>query len=167
VVLEVFNPDWMSFPARVEIPSCVESITQREFSGAADLREVIFAKNDSLRRIEGFSNCTSLAQIEIPSSVETIGARAFSGCSSLIESIFAPGSHLKRIHGLGELLFAPDSHLREIDGFMNCILLYRIVIPSSLEILGINAFRSCRSLCEVLFVPDSHLKRIGGFTKCE
>jgi hypothetical protein len=65
-----------------------------------------------------------------------------------------------------EVIFNSPSECREINGFRDFVLLFRIVIPQSVEIIDWHGFRGCISLAEVLFGANSHLREIDGFSGC-
>jgi hypothetical protein len=167
----------------------------RGFNRCPRLREVLFAPESVLYKIDGFAECPSLFRIEIPSSVEILGEDSFMKCTGLNEIIFATDSHLKIMSGfcgcssliridipssveiikfsgfdectkLNEVIFAVDSHLRVIDEFRECLSLIRIDIPSSVEIIHAFGFSECTRLNEVIFAVDSHLRNIYGFQRC-
>jgi hypothetical protein len=67
---------------RIEIPSSVEAIWDKGFSGCISLNEIVFSSDSRLRILCGFHECTSLCRIENPSSVERLTCSSFPGCAS-------------------------------------------------------------------------------------
>jgi hypothetical protein len=53
--------------------------------------------------------------------------------------------------------FVADSVVRYIDDFEKCTSLYRIDLPSSVEVIDAHGFFGCTSLSEIIFSSDSHV----------
>lgn len=68
---------------RVTLPSSIDDINQKMFSGCSNLKEIIFP--DSIITIEAyaFEGCTSLESVTLPKNLVSIKDYAFSGCTSL------------------------------------------------------------------------------------
>jgi hypothetical protein len=56
--------------------------------------------------------------------------------------------------------------VKGIGGFGSCTLIYRIEIPSSVEIISTHGFCSCSSVTEVLAESECHVRDIGRFFEC-
>ena len=107
-----------------------------------------------------------------------IGSNCFSDCVSL--SVFAhpessgtSGTTEAGIKEVGTEAFKGCTSLRKIDlngvttidtyGFFGCESLQRVVLPETLETLGMAAFRYCRSLAIVEFAENGVLSSIANF----
>ena len=122
----------------VSIPKAVETIGISAFFNCTSLTTATFADDCLITSIgnETFGNCSKLTSIKIPKNVVSIGdskiteatSGAFSGCSSLSAVTFAEGSALKQIGNYT---------------FTSCGLLKAVALPSTLEKIGVGAFRAC------------------------
>ncbi len=154
---------------RVEIPDTVEILEDNCFADCAHLEEVVirgdrierfpcgaFRNCYALREVTippklrafgdaSFDNCESLTLVDMPATVSTIGYMAFSGTG--IEEIFIP-------HTVSEweekaFAYCTDLKLAELEegitvippeAFNGCCALKRVVIPSTVKSVGIQAF---------------------------
>lgn len=148
----------------VQIGDCVTalnnpSLSSPAFSGATDLKTVIFGENvgkidiqvfsgcyelkylinmpETITSIEesAFQNCRSLINITIPNNVSFIGAKSFSGCTSLTSVVInnRPGGN----NSIGNYAFG------------NCISLTSVTIPGSVSRIGNYAFYRCSGLTSI------------------
>jgi hypothetical protein len=83
--------------------------------------------------------------VVVPAGVEVLQENSFEWCRYLLSIEFEPGSRL-RILGS--------------QSFMGCRYLQRIVIPGTVELIGIAAFADCFSIEICEFERPSHLARI-------
>jgi hypothetical protein len=91
-----------------------------------------------------------LRSISIPASVEVIEKAAFEGCDGLESCIIAENASLVRI---------------EEEAFSECFALRTFYIPRSLEVVGENCFKKCRSLRRLRFASGEFLNKfVGDFT---
>ena len=143
----------------ISIPNSVTKIGEGAFNSCSNLEKIIFEKSSQLEVIgeSAFIDCTALEKIVIPSRVRTIGEDAFNGCKSLQQVIFEVNSDSKEIN------FEKSSQLEVIDNcaFIHCTALKKIVIPSSVRIIGEGAFSGCKNLQQVIFAAKSKLTSIG------
>lgn len=125
---------------------------------------------DKLKYISGtsggnggaFAECTNLSgSLIIPEGVVEIGHAAFADCTSLTGTLSLP-STLKRIG-------SKEGYTGYWDGaFKNCNFVCELILPESLEEIGMGSFSNCKSLYGELRLPDG-LKLIGesAFSGCE
>ncbi len=125
---------------------------------------------DKLKYISGnsggnngaFAECTNLSgSLIIPEGVVEIGPAAFADCTSLTGTLSLP-STLKRIG-------SKEGYTGDWDGaFKNCNFVCELILPESLEEIGMGSFLNCKSLYGELRLPDG-LKLIGesAFSGCE
>jgi hypothetical protein len=142
---------------KLEIPATVEIIESYGFSGLRTLTEVIFP--NGLTRIErsAFSD-TSIRILELPSTLLEIDPRAFEG----IEIVLWNPKHFVIENALNYEGVAKSILLSEkmdilIRSFARA---RRIIIPSSVEEIGIAAFSGISSLRTVECETGSRLKII-------
>jgi hypothetical protein len=107
----------------VSIPASVEIIEAQAIEHCTALKEILFAPDGRLRKIDGFQGNTNLSRVEIPPSVEWIGSLAFLKC-----------------YWLSEVTFTGESRMKRIDGFQWCCHVSRVAIPRSVEEIGLTAF---------------------------
>lgn len=109
-----------------------------------------------------FAECTNLSgSLIIPEGVVEIGHAAFADCTSLTGTLSLP-STLKRIG-------AKEGYIGDWDGaFKNCNFVCELILPESIEEIGMGSFSNCKSLYGELRLPDG-LKLIGegAFSGCE
>ena len=135
---------------KVTIPTSVESIGCRAFSGCSALVEVTITTSVELIGDDAFNGCSALEEVAIPSSVKFIGDFAFKGCSALVKvAILAP------VKSIGRYTFS------------GCCALLKVTIPASVESIGNCAFLECSALLEVA-ISLASIKSIamGVFTSC-
>ena len=142
------NPFAYSKIKKIVIPSSVEEL-KNTFDRCENLETVEFAPNSRLKKIGDAAFAFSkIRKIIIPASVEIIDADY--------------GNSSFNCEYLEEVEFAPNSQLRKIKhAFVGCGI-KKIVIPSSVEELGKEAFFICKNLETVEFALNSRLKKIGG-----
>lgn len=127
----------------VTIPSTVKTIGESAFYGAANLREVTFAKRQdgscALTDIENFAfrECTSLTEIVIPDSVTTLGV-------ATQENFY-------------------DNPDFGASVFYGCTALRSVTLPNGLTDLQSNTFTDCTSLETVVIKDGSALQRIAPY----
>lgn len=127
--------------AELDIPSSVESIGDRAFEGAKNIK--IVNANSSLRVVGGYTFYgTGIEEFNFVPGINKIGGSAFIGCVKL-KSINLPDT-LEVISG---------------SAFTNSGLT-SINIPSSVTTLGAGAFSGCKNLTTVTI--QYGLKQIGG-----
>ena len=153
------------------IPASVVTIRDEAFSPCSALQELIFAGNN-LTTIgdSAFEGCINMTELTIPSSVVTIGNKAFSNWKLLETLTFGADSQLKTI---GNGAFKDCAVLPEVtiptgvtsigdEAFDCCRLLDNIVIPASVESIGMSAFAGTH-LQTITFEANSHLESIGAY----
>lgn len=119
---------------------------------------------DKLKGIgtNAFSGCINLSgSLIIPEGVEGIGPAAFFECTSLTGNLQLP-STLKYIGSV-------DGYIGYWDGtFKGCNFVCELIIPESVEYIGMGSFYECKNLYGELRLPDG-LKGIGSmaFYGCE
>jgi hypothetical protein len=91
------KPDgWTPVIQSICIPSSVEAIPARCFSGSETLSDVTFASGCRVSVLgkAAFSSCSSLSSMFIPASVETICSECFRHCEALSDVAFDPDCRL-------------------------------------------------------------------------
>ena len=111
---------------------------------------------------DAFNGCKTLVSITLPDSINNFSRYAFWGCDNLQEFNHKFSSQDKRclINSKGVLItFAPGditeykvpSNATQIGGgAFKYSKLTKIVIPKSVQIIGLCAFQDCVTLCEVI-----------------
>ena len=128
----------------VLLPESLTQLGENAFDSSA-IRHIILSANLESIPASAFQN-TKLSSVHIGAKVHTICNAAFSGCSLLTE-----------------VTFAENSELRSIDrkAFFYCRLLKKIILPNSLETIGVEAFQGCSSLLG-LTIPEN-ISNIGQY----
>ena len=173
----------------IEIPKTVNAVYPEVFLDCNSLEEVSFLGNIIEINKSAFEGCEKLKTIKLPDSLEKIDELAFNNCSSLSdinipEGIKAVGEDaflgtdvLKKTdideYGcayMGKVLIYSKEEKEYIkikdstkviadDVFDNYENLKQVEFPNSLERIGCNSFRSCKSL-EEISIPEG-VKSIG------
>lgn len=111
---------------------------------------------------EAFLNCTGLLVGELGSSVQHVGMGAFKNCSALTTATIPPN-----VTFVGDYAFANCSELKtatvmngvvEIPAycFQNDVKLEQVMLPTSIEKVGKNAFENCPNA--MVYVPTMDMK---------
>ena len=152
------------------LPTHLEVLGEYAFANCPNLKELdltkiemplssgLFSNDPALKRVELnagmtvipdylFSNCHGLESVALPRELQTIGAYAFQGCNNLknleipakTERInayaFQGCTALDSVSFLGENLETVDDY-----AFQGCVKLQSIALPSSILIIGNEAF---------------------------
>lgn len=126
-------------------------ITKDFYKDRKDLND--FVVRDDIEKIDSgaFQN-SSLKTIILGKNVKSIGERAFAKCKELEVVDFSKATSLKEIKG---------------EAFSGCRSLKEIILPESLEYLGVAAFEDCETLKNVVIQGNALRKlRIGTFENC-
>ncbi len=176
---------WCELLTSVTIPGSVANIDYGAFS-CASLTSVTIL--DGVKNIgdSAFQDCSSLTSVTIPNSVISIGERAFSGCESLA-LITIPSS----VASIGSEAFGYCASITEINvdsdneyfSSENGVLFNKdktkliqypigkteteYSIPSSVTIIGENAFSSCTSLTSIAIPNGVTSINDNAFSGCE
>ena len=168
---------------KIEIPKGVSAVYTKVFSDCRSLEDIVFLGNIVEIEDSAFEGCEKLKTIKFPNSLEKIGEYAFRNCSSLSdinipeeiktvgEDAFLGTDILKKTdideYGcayIGKVLVCSDGDKEYVkvkdytkviaDGvFYDNENLKKIEFPDSLERIGNESFRSCKSL-EEISVPE-------------
>jgi hypothetical protein len=152
----------------------VTMIGNSGFAGCTILNTIIIPNSITSIGHEAFFGCTSLNSIPIPNSVVSIGQRAFrnSGLwnnTPINEAVYADKWAVGFRESLvGALVLRANTFGISDMAFDNCVELTSVVIPNSVTMLGIAAFRECYNLASVTFETPSSLTTIGplAFDNC-
>ncbi|MBE7093055.1 MAG: hypothetical protein E7367_00010 [Clostridiales bacterium] len=131
----------------IAIPASVETIGEGAFSYCYTLADVQFAANSALTELpEGcFNSDYSLESIALPTTITTIGDYAF-GASS-ISTVYALGTTAQANTFSGAQLSIV--HIGE-GAFSSCKLV-KVILPETLQTLGVSAFAVNPLLTEAYF----------------
>ncbi|MBO4982462.1 MAG: leucine-rich repeat protein [Clostridia bacterium] len=140
------------------IGSSVLALGEFAFSNCTSLKKVNIERGVANIGEACFRNCSSLEYIYIPSSLVSVNAYAFEGCTSLASfDVSSVSTNFKVIDGhLVDrnntlVVFAPNKFAEEItipNGitkigkfvFRNALTIKKVNLPSSLEVIGEEAF---------------------------
>lgn len=134
---------------KVVIPSTIERIGTRAFSGCFNLNDLTIEDGISEIGIAAFSDCLDLPKVTIPASVKRINNFAFRCCKNLKDVTLAEG-----IQEIGEWSFAVCENLETIS------------IPRSIAAIGRHAFNSCKSLKSIQLAEGLESIDRYAFTNC-
>lgn len=150
---------------RIKLPEGVVSFGKYAFAGCESLK-TIEIPSTTLKNIGeyAFYN-TNLESIELPTTLESIGYGALNGCDNLryITIPFLGGSKNQSTGGIGYIFgdeipasltnisLVPNTQMVTLpaNAFANCVGATTINIPSSITIIGENAFYNCQKLANV------------------
>lgn len=136
----------------VVMPNVILAIGECAFADCSSLTSVVFGSHVGSIRDFAFCDCISLKQIYIPASVIHIGEGAFGGCDSL-ESIVvdADNTVYDSREGCNAIVNTFYDTLE-----VGC---KASTIPSTVKLIGENAFELCRTLTSIEIPP--HVTKIG------
>lgn len=153
--------DSCSSLVEIEIPSSITALGKSVFNGCSSLQKVEIPISVTSIGDYCFFKCLSLNEIDIPPSVISIGKHAFEGCSSLAQMIIPSSVEciddytFNNCSSLKKIEFVDPSSVNRIGDFaFHCCGLEKASIPSSVTIIGQNAFSDCSSLKKIA-VPQS------------
>lgn len=139
----------------VDIPGSVESIGQRAF---ADATALAYANlHEGVQRIDmmAFYSCTALQTIVLPSTLTRIAVSAFENTAYYNTNanwtdgkMLMLGQWLIKVGNLtSDTLHVPEG-IRGVanNAFLYCRYIDKVVLPSSMHIIGDGAFKDCYSL---------------------
>ena len=138
----------------ISIPNTVQLLFAGAFFGCTNLKSVsISPTNSSLMFLdyEVFEECTSLESFTIPNRLQAVGSYCFMDCISLKSLIFPQdqNSSLRKIHKFG---------------FESCLSLQsHIIIPNTVDFIGMAAFKDCKSIPSVI-LPQPSFEALLQFT---
>ena len=118
-------------PVNVNIPATIE--------WGGETLKVVGIKSDV------FAGKTSIKSVTFHENLRFIDAGAFSGCKNLVSMNLQDAVDLNHIQSRAFYNTLPNSSKRDIDH------MYSIHIPSSVQNIGADAFRSCTGLFKIFF----------------
>ncbi|MBQ1501297.1 MAG: leucine-rich repeat protein [Firmicutes bacterium] len=159
--------------SRVILPPGVVRIDAEAFAGCSSLREISLPAGLLAIGWGAFAGCSALADIAIPESVRAIGSGAFRDTAyyndpaNWQDGLLYIGGVLIEAAGVsGDCRLLPATRLIANCAFWECEGLTDIVIPGSVEAIGVSAFGYCRRLENA--VVEEGVARIGAgaFYRC-
>ena len=147
----------------IQIPDNVTCINTFTFCRCSSLKSVIIPNTVTQINSYAFKNCSKLESIVLPPSLTIINADIFNGCEQLKEIIIPTGvTQIKRgafclCQRLSRITIPNTVTQIEQQAFMGCYKKYysninrSLTIPSSVNSIGVNAFKSCQYLESVTF----------------
>ena len=168
----------------LELPSTLKRIGVQAFESCKKLQFVDISSDIEQIDNAAFRSCASMQSINI-SSIENIdfGFWVFNGCTNLKGSSDGYGRYLGDTQNPYYLLIGVNADEESITSFTinsNCHIIYdkalynltnlqTITIPSSVKIIGKEAFSTCSKLSSVNFAPNSHLEFMDyrAFVSCD
>ena len=145
--------------AGIDIPVGVDSVGDYAFRGCTALRSVTLPMGINSIGASAFFDCKALNRVDIPASVRSIGAFAFEHCPAIYGmSVDSDNPVYDSRDSCNAIIETATGRL--VAGCMNT------VIPSTVNVIGDNAFSGCFMLTKVS-IPKS-VRAIGNyaFTGC-
>ncbi len=170
----------------INLPSKITVISEGLFASCVNLTSIKIPNGVTSIETNAFTTCARLASVTIPEGVTKIGETAFSSCNSLTnlvipdsvselgEKVFMHSEKLERIDlprniknipsglfngckGLVSVTFGNITSIGDY-AFLNCSSLVSLPeIPSTIEEVGIDAFRGCSQLSANVFDNGEYL----------
>ncbi len=143
-------------------------IYENAFSGCIALQHIDLGNALVTLSENVFLGCERLESITLPDTLKTIGMYAFKNCKALTTVTFGEGTVMDNLaegafYGCSKLAnFVIPDGITDIPAlaFAYNTSLVSIVIPNTIESIGIEAFLQCLSLQEVIFEEGSILNLV-------
>ena len=143
------------YDIRYIIPSSLDRIPKKLFSGCTTISEVVIPNNDMIAVGENaFEECSNLTTVTIHKNITTIKDHAFFNCSKLQNIDLSKVTTIEQ-YGLAKTKLT-SINLNNIEGtlgnyaFFNCGSLTNVVLSNKLLTLGQSAFNGCTFLSEII-----------------
>ena len=107
-----------------------------------------------------FAGYRSLKSVTISDSVTSIGQGTFMNCSSL--EVINWGKNVQRIGTTGDVNTGPENGV-----FEGCTSIKSIVIPDSVQVLGLDTFANCESLQDIVIPASVKIICNNSFQNCD
>lgn len=135
----------------VDLSNVTTSIASNTFQNCTSLASVTL--NDSLTGIGGnaFNGCTALEYITLPSGLTAIDNAAFRG--SGLKEIVLPATITKLMNSPTASISASSTAYQ----FADCLSLEKVVLPEGFSAMGKGVFSNCPNLKEVSFPSTLYL----------
>lgn len=142
-VLEKYN----GAETDVVIPAGVNIIGAKAFEGCIGLTSVVIPEGVTEIGERAFEKCISLSKVHLPSTLKKI-EMAFVDCGELHELVIPAGVEQATVQcpGLKKLVFSEGTKRICQYAARNCINLEEVELPTTLEIIGYEAFSYCEAL---------------------
>lgn len=160
----------------INLPCSISRIGNRMFEGCVSLRHIYIPKSVTNIGHSSFEYCTSLKSIVIPASVINIGQDAFAYCPALSfihvdkcnpiyvshdNNIIVEKQSKTLVIGCKNSTIPTSVSIIGANAFKGSFCLSEIEFPNSIIEIGKNAFRDCRSLISVKF--SATIKSVGDY----
>ncbi len=140
----------------ITVPDSVTKINDRAFYGCDQIKEITLPPSIVEIGERAFADCKSLTSINIPNSVTTFGREIFLRCNKLLSagpvsassketSEEKAGKKTKKEYNL-EFAFTSVIPDYMFEGMRK---LKKVVLPDTIQKLGKNSFKDCKSLEEI------------------
>jgi len=136
----------------VYIPDHINSVAAGAFQGNENIKRVIIHDNVTEIGKSSFEGCLNLQSIDIPKSVLTIGEDAFKNTLWLNRQndFVVCGNHILVLYkGNSDVPVLPNGLLQIAPGAFENSKIKKIVLPSTVYIIGKKAFQNCIQLSSV------------------
>lgn len=168
---------------QVTVPDTVRSIGDSCFGWCTKLTSVSLPEGLESIGSDAFWVCQSLTKVNVPNSVTKIGEGVFFGCNALREITLAKDHPVLRVvDGVlfnyadsvllwypakrsGKTYTVPDGTRRIGSDAFSYVDLEKIVLPESVEELGVSAFSACNRL-KTICIPSKVTSMDGVIDSC-
>ncbi len=153
----------------ISLPASVNTIAEKAFMDCTGLSTITFAEGLTTINDRAFCNDSLLTSITFPATLGELNVTALDGCDNLQEIKVTPGNQVySSISGVLYTMDNPtiikypvargDEEFSIPDGttnigdyaFANCKLLKSVEMPSSIKVIGKNAFANCQGFTNFL-----------------
>lgn len=169
----------------VTLPETLKTIGDGAFRECYDLANINLPKNMTSIGTKAFTECGDVTNFDIPAGVNVIGDSAFADCYSLLNiNVDGNNQYYSSKDGIlynknkTVLITCPKGKSGVIDGipetvkelsneaFLNCAKITDVKLPSSLTVIGENAFKDCTGLVKFRIPENVNKIETGAFQLC-
>ena len=157
--------------ATIQIPDTVKEIGFRAFHSCSSLQQIVLPEGLEYIELCCFAECEKLTDVHIPQSIKMVAPGAFDGTPFANVGIHYANDLLVSCGevALEDGCLTIQEGMRVIceNALYGCKNLRKVIMPSSLQEIGVQAFAECTNLEEVVLNEGLQTIDTSAFRECE